>query len=264
MNFGKKVLVIEDEQVLGDILFDKLSDEGYTAFWELDGEAGLKKMREVKPDLVLLDLVMPKKDGYEVLEEMGKDDELKQIPVIIISNSGQPVEIKRIVELGAKDYIIKAQFSPKEVLDKVHKYLNGGTATEEKDQEKISGVKIMIVEDDQFLSSLSAGRLKKEGYKISVASDGEQALKMLESDIPDLMLLDIIMPGINGFEVLKTIKGDARYKDIPVVIFSNLGQDHEIEEAKRLGADDFMIKAKFTLKEVVDKISDLLKKKGKI
>ena len=70
MNRDKKILIIEDEQILGDILLNKFYAEGYKAFWELDGEAGLKKIREIKPDLVLLDLVMPKKDGYEVLGEM--------------------------------------------------------------------------------------------------------------------------------------------------------------------------------------------------
>ena len=249
---------------MGDILLNKLYDEGYAAFWESNGEDGLRKMREVKPDLVLLDLVMPKKDGYEVLEEMGKDETLKQIPVIIISNSGQPVELKRVIELGAKDYIVKAQFSPDEVLEKVRKYVGGGAKSEARDQNKISGIKILIVEDDPFLSSLTAGRLEKEGYKISLAVDGTQALKMLETDIPDLILLDIIMPGMNGFEVLKTMKANPKLKDILVVVFSNLGQEHEMEEGKKLGADDFLVKAKFTLKEVVDKINGLLKKRGRI
>src|SRR4051812_4327704 len=113
----KKILIIEDEQILGDILLNKLFEQGYDAAWELDGEAGLLKMREFKPDLILLDVVMPKKDGYEVLADMQKDPALAKLPVIIISNSGQPVEIERIVSLGAKDYIVKAQFSPDEVLE---------------------------------------------------------------------------------------------------------------------------------------------------
>ncbi|MDP3958136.1 MAG: response regulator, partial [bacterium] len=140
---GKKILIVEDEQILGDILLNKLYEEGYGAFWELDGEAGLAKMREVKPDLVLLDILMPKKDGYEVLEEMGKDPALKDIPVIVISNSGQPVEIERILKLGAKDYIVKAQFSPDEVLEKVEKYL-GAPASSPPGPSSGANVKILI------------------------------------------------------------------------------------------------------------------------
>ena len=114
------------------------------------------------------------------------------------------------------------------------------------------------------MASLTSGRLEKEGYKVFIATDGASALKMLEEDIPDAILLDIIMPGMNGFEVLKIIKSDQRYKNVAIIIFSNLGQENEIEEGKKLGADDFLVKAKFTLKEVVDKINALLKKKGKI
>lgn len=264
MGETKKVIILEDEQILGDILLNKLYGEGYKAYWELDGEAGLKKIREVKPDLILLDIVMPKKDGYEVLEEMNKDEELKKIPVIVISNSGQPVEIERILRLGAKDYIVKAQFSPEEVMEKVRKLIGKKEEKEKPRPVAGSSIKILIVEDDPFLSSLAAGRLEKEGYKIKVAVDGTQALKSIEEEIPDMVLLDVIMPGMNGFDVLRSIRGNPKTKDLSVVIFSNLGQEHEIEEGKKLGADDFLVKAKFTLKEVVDKINIILKRKGKI
>lgn len=120
---AKKILLIEDEKILSDLLYKKLREAGYETFVAYDGEAGLQTMREKKPDLVLLDIIMPKKGGFEVLEEMQKDEEIKKIPVVIISNSGQPVEISRAVELGVKDYLIKTQFDPKEVIEKVKKQL---------------------------------------------------------------------------------------------------------------------------------------------
>ena len=234
-------------------------------FWEVNGEDGLRKIREIKPDLVLLDIVMPKMNGYEVLEEVVKDKMLKNIPIIIISNSGQPVEITRILELGAKDYIVKAQFSPNEVLEKVCKYLAKEDPAEKKEKNKnISGIKILLVEDDILLSSITIGYLKKEGYDVSSIADGTLVLKLLEEKVPDLMLLDVVMPGMSGFELLKTLKADERYKNITVVMFSNLGQEYEIEESKKLGADDFWVKAKFTPKEIINNINALLKKKGKI
>jgi CheY-like chemotaxis protein len=103
----------------------KLSREGYEVFVARDGEEGLKKMREMdpKPDLVLLDIIMPKMGGFEVMEEMKKDESLKNIPVIVISNSGQPVELDRAKKLGAKDWLIKTEFDPNEVLEKVKKQI---------------------------------------------------------------------------------------------------------------------------------------------
>ena len=262
---GKKVLIVEDEKVLGEILMTKLRREGYDVQWEMDGEAGLSTMRANKPDLILLDIVMPKKDGYEVLEEMRKDESIKDIPVIVISNSGQPVEIERILKLGVKDYIIKAQFSPDEVLGKMEKYLGGKEAEVKPDPSSSrSKVNILVVEDDQFLSSLATSQLTKAGYTVTAAFDGEWGLKAVKEKKPDLVLLDIIMPVMNGFEMLKKMKADPELKDISVIIFSNLGQQQEIDEGKQLGADDFLVKAKFTLREVLEKIEALLKKRGKL
>ena len=111
-----------------DLLQKKLTNAGYDVSVARDGEEGLKTMREgVKsgsaPDLVLLDIIMPKIGGFEVMEEMVKDEKLREIPVIIISNSGQPVELERAQELGAKDWLIKIEFDPQEVIDKVEKQL---------------------------------------------------------------------------------------------------------------------------------------------
>jgi CheY-like chemotaxis protein len=118
---AKRILLVEDENIMIDLLQRKLSREGYEVFVARNGEEGLKKMREMdpKPDLILLDIIMPKMGGFEVMEEMAKDEDLKKIPVIVISNSGQPVELDKAKKLGAKDWLIKTEFDPQEVLEKV-------------------------------------------------------------------------------------------------------------------------------------------------
>jgi len=116
---AKKILIIEDEEIIVNLLQRKLTIEGYEISVAKDGEEGLKVMKEVKPGLVLLDIIMPKMGGFEVMEEMNKNKELKKIPVIVISNSGQPVELDRAQKLGAKDWLIKTEFDPQEVIDKV-------------------------------------------------------------------------------------------------------------------------------------------------
>ena len=119
----KKILLIEDEEIIIDLLQRKLTKEGYEVLIAKDGEEGLKEMKKARLDLVLLDIVMPKMGGFEVMEEMQKDEELKIIPIIVISNSGQPVELDRAQKLGAKDWLIKTEFDPQEVVDKVKKQL---------------------------------------------------------------------------------------------------------------------------------------------
>jgi len=120
---AKKILLIEDEELMIDLLQRRLTKEGYEISVARDGEEGLKVMREKGPDLVLLDIIMPKMGGFEVMEEMGKNNELKKIPVIIVSNSGQPVELDKAQKLGAKDWLIKTEFDPQEVIDKVVKQI---------------------------------------------------------------------------------------------------------------------------------------------
>lgn len=119
----KKIIIIEDEEVLLNLLQRRLTQEGYQVEIAKDGQEGLKKIREEKPDLILLDIIMPIMGGFEVMEELSRDKKLKKIPIVIISNSGQPVEIDRAKELGAKDWLIKTDFEPQEVIDKVKKNL---------------------------------------------------------------------------------------------------------------------------------------------
>ncbi len=120
---AKKILIVEDEELIKSLLQKKLVKEGYDVSTASNGEEGLEVMRRVSPDLILLDIIMPKMGGFEMMEEMRRDEKLEKIPVIVISNSGQPVELDRAKKLGAKDWLIKTNFDPEEVLEKVKKQL---------------------------------------------------------------------------------------------------------------------------------------------
>lgn len=119
---------------------------------------------------------------------------------------------------------------------------------------------ILIIEDDEFLRSLVAKRLEQAGFRIAVAVDGESGLAVAADSQPALILLDLLLPGMDGYEFLEKIKARENLRSIPVVAFSNLGQREDIEKAKTLGADDFLIKANFTLDELVLKIEERLGK----
>jgi CheY-like chemotaxis protein len=119
----KKILLVEDEELMIGLLQKKLIKEGYEVTVARDGEEGLKKAREVMPDLILMDIIMPKMGGLEVMEHIQKEEDLKKIPIIIISNSGQPVEIDRAQRLGAKDWLVKTDFDPQELVEKIKKQI---------------------------------------------------------------------------------------------------------------------------------------------
>lgn len=119
--------------------------------------------------------------------------------------------------------------------------------------------KIVIVEDDNFLMELMARKLTVENFEVVSAFNGEEGLKKIKEEKPDFVLLDLILPGINGFEVLEKLKNDKETMGIPVVILSNLGQKDDIEKGFKLGAEDFLVKAYFTPGEIVEKIRSILK-----
>ena len=120
----KKILIVEDEEIMINLLEKKFRDHGYEVTSARDGQEGLRLLKEqYSPDLILMDLVMPKMDGYSVMAEIQKDKELAKIPLIVISNSGQPVELNKIRELGAIDWLVKTEFDPQELLEKVKKQL---------------------------------------------------------------------------------------------------------------------------------------------
>lgn len=120
--------------------------------------------------------------------------------------------------------------------------------------------KITVVEDDKFLRELITQKISQEGYDISEAVDGEKGIETIKKEKPDLVLLDLILPGIDGFEVLSRIKADPDIAETPVIILSNLGQKEDIERGLKIGAKDYMIKAHFTPEEIIKKITDILGK----
>ncbi|PIY97035.1 MAG: response regulator [Candidatus Kerfeldbacteria bacterium CG_4_10_14_0_8_um_filter_42_10] len=123
--------------------------------------------------------------------------------------------------------------------------------------------KILLIEDDKMLLEMYSSKFNREGYDIVTAENGSDGLKLAKENKPDLILLDIILPKLDGFATLKEIRGDANIKNTPVILLTNLGQDQDIQKGKALGADDYFVKANHTPTEVVEKVRELLKSKGK-
>ena len=124
--------------------------------------------------------------------------------------------------------------------------------------EQPSAKTILIVEDDTFLLSMYVTKMELAGYGIIQATDGKQALQIALEKRPDILLLDILIPEMDGFEVLKALKEDSRGKTIPVILLTNLGQKEDIEKGIAMGANDYLIKAHFTPQEVMQKIEKVL------
>lgn len=118
---------------------------------------------------------------------------------------------------------------------------------------------ILLVEDDSFISGMYQTKLTNLGYAVEVIEDGEKADQRIKTDpLPDLLLLDVVLPKKDGFEILADLRGKERSKNLPVILLTNLGQKPDVERGVELGADDYIIKAHYTPTEVVEKISKVL------
>ncbi len=123
MTKKKKVLIVEDEKMLSEMYMTKFNMDGFEVVQAFDGKEGLDKAKTENPDIILLDIIMPKLDGFIVLRELKLDDSLKKIPVLLLTNLGQEDDIKKGKKLGAEDYFVKANHSPAEIVEKVKKLL---------------------------------------------------------------------------------------------------------------------------------------------
>ncbi len=118
-----KILIVEDDKFVRELIFQKLTEEKFDVAAAKDGEEGVEKVKSIKPDLILLDLILPGIDGFEVISKVRENKETGSIPIIILSNLGEKGDVDRGIKLGANDYMIKAHFTPKEIVEKVREIL---------------------------------------------------------------------------------------------------------------------------------------------
>lgn len=121
---NQKILLIEDDEILGKVMSEELKDAGFQIQWVLDGEAGIKAVQSTMPDLVLLDLMLPKKHGFDVLSDIKSSPATAGIPVIIMTMMGQDDDIKKGIQLGAVDYIVKSQHAIAEIVEKIKTFFS--------------------------------------------------------------------------------------------------------------------------------------------
>lgn len=121
--------------------------------------------------------------------------------------------------------------------------------------------RVLIIEDDNFLQGLEAKKLSKEGYEVLAASNSEETFKILDSkEKIDMILLDLLLPEVDGFSILQRIRENKELVTLPVIVFSNLSEEKDIDKAKKLGISEFMVKSNFTLDELTEKVRSLIGK----
>lgn len=250
----KKILIIEDEPSLLEMYKLYFERAGFEVLAVNNGRPGLELAKNKKPDLILLDILMPDVNGWQVIKELKGHPQTNQIPILVFSNLGQAEEIQKGLNLGADDYIVKTDLTPKELLAKVERmisYIKGGRQKEKR--------RVLIIEDEQVLADLYKIRLEKEGFETEVARNGAWGLRLAKIGDFDLILMDMVMPALDGYQAIEMLKKDPRTKKTPLIVFSNSAQESDIKKALELGAAGYLLKSKITPAGLVKEVKKLLK-----
>ncbi len=242
----KTVLAIDDDPILGDLIRRFLDKEGFHVHTAANGMEGLRLAGELKPDIITLDVMMPEMDGWTVLSKLKEDPLLSGVPVVVLSLvDGR----ERALKCGAAEFITKP-------IDWDHfiQVIN------KQKKPEATAISILVVEDDETNRGALCRVLKREGWKVIEATDGGSALKAMESEKPGLILLDLIMPEINGFDFLVKIGQNGHWGDIPIIVLT--AKELTNDESERLDkrVDCLFQKGDYTRNELVEKIRSLTAK----
>jgi CheY-like chemotaxis protein len=198
---SRTVLVIDDDPEACEIIAHHLKRDGFEVVVANSGAEGLQRAREVRPVAITLDVVMPEMDGWSVLSALKADDDLKDIPVVMVSM----VDDKSTgYTLGATSYLTKP-VDRERLLESISRHR--GAAGE-----------VLIIEDDEHTRGMLARVLAKAGWAVTEAEDGQQGLAALEANTPQLILLDLMMPVMDGFEFLREVRARPEWRDVPVIV----------------------------------------------
>lgn len=251
----RKILIVEDEASILNGISDKFTHEGFMVFKAKDGQDGLDKALKERPDFILLDNLMPNTDGFYLLEHLRKDEWGKNVPVIMWSNSHDSRTLARAKKIGIQDFMIKSEWEYRDVVKKVREIL--GDTPQKK-------VHILIIDNDEVMRRLFGSLLGKAGYEVLYAPDADQGRELARRFQPNLILMDIEMPGTDGITASKRLRKETETAHIPIVLLTNSDLSIEAEKwMKEIAITDYIQKGigNEEFIERIKKIFDTIKNK---
>lgn len=255
---AEKILVIEGDKTFADKLSQELGKAGYEVTTVNDGNEGLQAIVDTLPHLVVLDVVLPNTDGYEILTKKHAEPLLAKIPVYLMSTQGVPINMHKVPQGSVTEYVLMFQQDPSEVVKLVNKRFNKKGATVPAPETNEADKKTLLwVEDDKLIGTILAKKFVSSGFNLLHAKNGDEAMSLLRDVVPHAVVLDLLLPGMDGMEILTKIRADGRLKDVPVMILSNLSKPSDLERAKALGAKKFLIKAATSLDQIVAEVNSI-------
>lgn len=242
-----KVLIADDDALVVELLRDHLQLQGCEVIEVNHGQDVLNQAHQHRPHLIIQDVNMPDRCGFDVLRALKADTSTRDIPVIMLTKRSEDTSVIEGIANGAADYMLKP-FEVDQLIERIMKAL------------RKTDTKILIADDDPLVCELLTLRLRKLGYQVHAVNNGTQALAQFKADPPDLLLLDIMMPGMDGMAVLKHLKAHMQ-QDTPVVMLTAKHQSEHIVKSLNDGAHDYIVKP-FDLEELVARVNGILRRQA--
>ncbi len=265
-----KILIVEDDQMLAEIYHKKFSSAGYQVEAANSGVEAIKKIAKYKPDLVLLDLVMPEEDGFEVLRKVKHDPNTENVRIIVFSNLSQEEDKEKAAALGAEGFITKSDFTPQEIVEKVHEILNiktddedqaisQKTASNDNKNTAQNGKRILLIEDEEVFAEVFRKKLSEAGFNVDVAENGTFGAKKIEEQQYEIYIINGSLSGQAGIKLIDKIKNTEDKTDIPLIAFSDSKSDlGKLEGMLNTKRDLLLEKTKITPSQLVEKVKKML------
>lgn len=245
------ILIVDDDPVIQMLLEKTLGQEGrdvWSASTMAEGQEHLRK----HPDLLILDLFLPDGDGRELLTKLRRDPAFTNLTILVLSGSLGGVAKTECLALGADAFLVKP-FDPDALNSLVTSLLQAERAAGRRAASLAAPVRkepaestrpktVLLAEDDDLVAALIIDRLSRDGFETVRFSDGESALDEARRNPPDVAILDVKMPKMDGFELLSHLREIAELADLPVIILTAMGREHDVVRGFALGADDYVLK----------------------
>lgn len=264
-----KIIIVEDDPMISEIYQKKFSEAGFEVLTATSGEQVLNMAKRDQADVILLDLIMPKMDGFEVVRNLRSGDYNQDLKIIIFSNLNEQEKIDKAIALGANGFVAKSNYSPSELVKEVERLMNQYSeqrknelrameGEKETEQNKEKKKKILMIEDEPVFLEMFGGKLEQEGYAVTLADNGAWGLKeALRKDF-DLFIVDMVMPAMSGEDMVAKLKLEEKTKDKPIVILSASVDDQDRKKVEAMGITEFIVKTQVTPSELVKKISAII------
>lgn len=254
MTDQRTILIVEDEQFLSEMYRTKFESLGYKVLTAETGEDGMKKMREARPTIVLLDVIMPVMDGYEVLRRVRADKQLRDQLIVVFSNLGQDEEVTKGMQMGADAYLVKSNLTPAQLVEKIEQVLKQGRLH----TIRPADIRVLLLTEDESLANSLRPRFEKEGFQQRIIENIGYGLKSAQSEPYDVVVYDSGMVGMESKEVVKTLKRTPKLHDIPVLLLTEDSSEDFSTMMKQVGVEQVYLKPRLTASQLVNSIRALV------